>query len=378
MSKLLKRFDADFAGARDEAARGEALARKAGYLARVGSFDEAQSLIAQIRERFGDGRSTRVSIWTMLAEGLLHTYRSMSDQGADRIMRATALAGATRDRELIAATSAWRAHTQSERSEFAGMVRSLDDAFANSDSTNHEVLARLYMTLGNARMSIGDRQAAQDLYMYSRHHALECGDQATIDALIYNRAAFALAWLRARACFGETGNEQLKLLRLELASSKTYQQLIGVSALTNFVYLWQARLLLLTGEFENAIAALLEVRGMQPFAHYNYSVSLIDLEIGYCYLALGRSSEALEQTRDAVNAGLDNLHDDDRLVAAWIRTKLFDALPKLGDSAQAAVTLDQLRMEFNSSCAVLRKALEQLGQHAHIVRPTVNHPKSAL
>jgi tetratricopeptide (TPR) repeat protein len=311
----------------------------------------------------------------MLAEGLLHTFREMSDEGADRIMRANVLASATRDRALIAATSAWRAFAQSERSEFKGMARSLDTAFANSDSDDHEVLARLYMILANARMSVGDRAAAHDLYMYSRHHALECGDQATIDALMYNKAAFALAWLRARMCFGESNVEQLRQLRMELASAKTYQQMVGVAALSNFVYLWEARLLLMTEEFEAAIGALRAARSMQPFARYNYHVSLVDLEVGYCLLKLNRNDEAAQAVREALDHDLDDLHDDDKLVAAWIRALLFEALPHLGQAERASEVLEKLRRDFDAGCLELRQAVEGLGDHRHIVRPPVIQPK---
>lgn len=378
MSKLLASLDTEIARATDDTSRGELLARKAGYLSRIGSFDEAKALIADLRGRFGDGRSPRVSIWIMLAEGLLHTFREMSDEGADRIMRAHALARVTRDRGLIAATSAWRAFTQSERSEFKGMARSLDDAFTNADSDDHEVLARLYMILGNARMSIGDRAAANELYMYSRHHAVECGDQATIDALIYNKAAFALAWLRARMCFGESDIEQLRQLRMELVSAKTYQQLVGVSALSNFVYLWEARLFVLTEEFEAAVRALQAVRSMQPFARYNYDVSLVDLEIGYCRVRLNQLELAASEVPAALEADLAALHDDDKLVAAWTRTKIIQALPLLGDVKAAEAALEAVRNEFVSGCGDLRKAVDGVADHPHIVRPQVVHPKAHL
>ena len=378
MSKLLTQIDAQLSQAIDDARRGELLAKKAGYLARIGSFDEAQALIAEIRLKFGDGRSVRVSIWVMLAEGLLHTFREMSDEGADRIMRANALASATRDRELIASTSAWRAFTQSERSEFKGMARSLDHAFANSDSTDHEVLARLYMILGNAQMSIGDRVKAYEYYMLSRHHAIECGDQATIDAVIYNKAAFALAWQRARMCFGEVDAEYLRQLRIELMSAKAYQQMVGISALANFVQLWQARLLMLAGEFAEAVAALRDVRPLRPFADYNYNVALVDLEIAYCLVCAEQHDAAIAEVSQSMGADLSGLHDDDKLVAAWVRTKILEALPQLGDPKLAALALDAARSEFEAGCLALREALGGLAAHPHIQKPTVVQLKAPL
>ncbi|MCW5632188.1 MAG: hypothetical protein KIT17_02540 [Rubrivivax sp.] len=371
MSKLLATLDAQIAAAASETVRGELLAKRAGYLARVGSFDEARNAIASLRETFSDGRSPTVSIWIMLAEGLLHTFSEMSDKGADRIMRAHALASVTRDRSLIAATSAWRAFTQSERSEFRGMVRSINDAFANSDSADHEILARLYMIVANARMSVGERASANELYMFSRHHALECGDQAAIDALIYNKAAFALAWLRARMCFGERDSQQLRQLRGELASAKTYQQMAKVSALSNFVYLWEARLHLLAEDYVAAIEGLSRVRTMQPFARYNFHQSLVDLEIAYCHSRQGRSDLITPELQEAIQADLSGLHDDDRLVVAWLRNELVQGLPALGDAQSAAAELTARKDEFTKHCEEIRSAMEGLGAHPHIARPVI-------
>jgi tetratricopeptide (TPR) repeat protein len=255
------------------------------------------------------------------------------------------------------------------------MARSIDDAFANCDSDDHEVLARLYMTVGNARMSIGDRPIANELYMYSRHHALECGDQANIDALIYNKAAFALAWIRARSCYGEADAEFLRQLRLELASAKAYQQLANVSALSNFVFLWEARLHLLAGDYEQAIPALESVLQMQPFAGYNYHASLVSLEIAYCQLRARPEAINRPALQGALATDFAGLHDDDKLASAWLTSEILAAMPELGDVALARQKLEIAQAEFDSGCLDLRRILDGLAPQPHIQRPRVAVPK---
>ncbi|MBL8323421.1 MAG: hypothetical protein JNJ89_00530 [Rubrivivax sp.] len=375
MSKLLSTLNTGIASATDDLHRAELQAKKAGYLARVGRFEEAQQIIAQLRSAYGDGRSPSVSVWTMLAEGLLHTYRDMADEGADRIMRANVLAGAMRDRPLIAATATWRAHLQSERSEFKGMARSVDDAFANCTPEDHELLARLYMTIGNARMSVGSRTAANELYMFARHHALECGDQATIDALIYNKAAFALAWMRARSCYGELDQDLIRQIRVEIASAKTYQQLAEVGALANFVFLWEARLYLLSGEYDRAIPALESIQYMEPFARYNYHASLVRLEVAYCQIRTTQGIVDREAVRAAVDTDFSGLHDDDKLVATWLKREVVAAMPDLGDLSAASRRLEAAQAEFDASCLTLRNILDGLAPQPHIKRPPVAMPK---
>ena len=56
--------------------------------------------------------------------------------------------------------------------------------------------------------------------MRARQHALNDGDQASIEALLYNKAAFRLAWLRAQRCFGELQKVELDRLRVELATAR--------------------------------------------------------------------------------------------------------------------------------------------------------------
>ena len=65
MSKLLASLEAQIAVAARESLQGELLARKAGYLARIGSFDQAHELITQLRNRFSNGAIPSVSIWIM-------------------------------------------------------------------------------------------------------------------------------------------------------------------------------------------------------------------------------------------------------------------------------------------------------------------------
>jgi tetratricopeptide (TPR) repeat protein len=178
-------------------------------------------------------------------------------------------------------------------------------------------------------------------------------------------------------CFGEANVEHLRTLRLELTSAKAYQQMVGVSALANFVHLWMARLLLICSEFEAAVPALRAVRSMQPFARYNYNVSLIDLEIGFCLLRLGKLEAALAEVQSALQVDLGKLHDDDRLVAAWIRNELLEALPQMGDSAKARVELESERNAFEAGCTGLREVLDGLAPQPHILRPTIVLPRAA-
>ena len=189
MSQYLDRLESRLAAETDIARRAELEAQRAAYIARVGAFAEARETVSRIREQFGRGQSGRVAVRVMLAEGLIQAFERYSAEGLDRVMRAQALATAMRYGDLTALTSAWRAHCQSERSEFAGMSRSLRTALDVVDDNDHDSLARIAMTLANAFASCGEGPAANAWYSTCRHHALEAGDRATIEAMLYNKAA---------------------------------------------------------------------------------------------------------------------------------------------------------------------------------------------
>lgn len=360
MSQLLRRIDIELAVEHLPSKRGELLARRACYLARLGQFIESRELIEHTRNAFPTDSHPRVSIWVMLAEGVLYTFQDLSAQGRDRVMRAQVLATATRDRTLIAWTSAWHAHLLSECSDFAGMGRALEMAFRACSDDEHEAIARAGMVLANAYSTCGDRGRANHWYGAVRHHALEAGDQATIDALIYNKAAFAMAWLRTEACFFPVDELELKHIAGEISSARNYQDLIGIRAVNNFVDLWQSRLALLRGEFVNAISGLSTVREKGPFAAYNFDQAIIDLEIAYCHFKLGNTEQALELAA-SLHADLRRLHRDEQVVAAWLLSQLADIVPEAEAKVESLIgmNLDGAKSAYRSEQRELRAVLQR-------------------
>lgn len=352
MPDLLSRIDAALAIEGVPAKRGELLARRACYLARLGKFDDARRIIGELRSGFPATSSPRVSIWTMAVEGIICTFEDLSEEGHDRIMRAQTLAAAVRDRTLIAWTSAWRAHLQSERSDFSGMARSLEATLSACANDEHDALARASMVLANAYSSCGVVELATRWYASSRHHALEIGDQATIDALIYNKAAFTVGWLRAEACFSSLDQAAIAHTAGQIASARNYQSLIGIRAVNNFAELWQARLSLLQADYQSAISGLSEVRHKEPFAVYNFDQALIDIELAYCHYKMGHlaSASGLAPHR---KVDLTGLHRDEQLVAAWLREQM-------AEIAEDACSIEQTRNDLQATRAAYRLEQSQL------------------
>ena len=335
MSQLLHRLDERLRFESDLNVRAELLAQRAGYLSRVGRFDEARTIISEVRSSFGNTRDGRATVQVMLAEGLALHFEFLGAETGDRLARAHLLAQAMRDRELTAITSAWRAHLSFEASDWQLTSRFLLQAFQNSEQDNHSALARCALVLFNAFALCGDRRESQYWFMKGRDHALKQGDQATIDALLYSRAAFGAAWLRAQRSRGLVQPNEIALARREVNSARNLQNLTRVDAHSRYIDLCDARLRTIDGDYQGAIDLLTVLRedGLYPRGHF--SQPLVDLELAYCRVQLGHKSADSLTPSSGELAWIEELDIDDRLGAAWMVAELsrVDGASELSESA---------------------------------------------
>lgn len=359
MSQLLERLRRELSNESNPVKRGQLIAQIAAALARLGRFEEAKQCVADVRSQFGGGQSGAVTIWTMLSEGIIFHYEALSPAAIDRLKGAQALAIAMRYAEGIAATAAWKAHIEFELSMFDDMATSLDLALDNVVDTDLDVKTRLAMILSNAYMVCGDRDTAQDWFLRGREMAVKNGDKASIEALLYNRTVFGLSYLRVRRALGQPVVIDLPMLRGEIDSAKSLQSLSTVNALTNHIFLWSARLMIVAEQFEAAISELESVRSLAPFATHNFSQSLIDLEIAYCHMRLGQSDLARERYLSLDLSDLPSIDLDEQIVCTRLRLHLC-SLPGCGEAASYQEKLEELSCRFEDEGKHLLGALGRL------------------
>lgn len=353
MSQLLLKIDSELRSAVTPSDRGKLLARKSAYLARIGKFEDSKSIVYELRKDFGNNRSSNVTIWIMLTEGIIHYYENLGLEAHDRIARAQLLSASIGDQELAATTSAWRAHLEFERSDFRAMAASIESAFKFMTLENLAAQTRVSMVLSDCHFLCGDRAGGQKWFLRSRDTALKEGDQASIEALLYNKAAFALAWLRSQRCFGPIASDQLSLLRLELASARNLQDMAGINALSHVVHLCEARLLLLEEKYEEGISKLQSVRNAAPYGEYNFNQSLIDLEIEYCRHRLDQSeTKSSQPTWD-----FDALDIDEQMIAAWMVSEIYSDSTEAGDVEKIGSRFSEKKIGYARTLAELRSIL---------------------
>ncbi len=322
MSRLLSRLQSDLLIASDPLEKAELLARISGYLARTGRFDEARQFVAELRLNYAGEKSGLATVWIMLAEALIHIFSDLNPLALDRVKRAQILGLAMKYPAAIALASAWRAHLEFENSLFEAMVISIRTGMRHAALDDHDSQVRLAMVLANAFMISGDRANSQVWFAKARNHAVKNGDQASIEALLYNRTAFGISIVRSDRCIDIVQQADLVTLRKEVESDMNLQKLTGISALDNHIYLWSARLSILEGKFAEAIEGLASSRQGFPFADYNFSQQMIDLEMVYCLAHTGQLDKALRVFDSIDFKPIECLDLDERLVAAAMQYDL--------------------------------------------------------
>jgi tetratricopeptide (TPR) repeat protein len=335
----------------------ELLARLAAHLARIGRFDDATKKLVELRAGYAKIHTGPATVWIMLAEGLVHLFQEEQLKALDRIKRAQVLGRAMGYHAIIASASAWKAHIELGRSEFAALTESLGLAFENVDANDHDTHTRLAMVLFNALATKGDQVEAQKWFLRAHDRAVKNGDQASIEALLYNRATFGVANLRAACCFHAITPEDISFARSEMESVRNLQQLVRGTTLRNQLDLWFARLMILEGKFDEAVQCLQEVRTTHPFADTNFDQRFIDLEIAYC-LAKSGAMGAEEATGKEFADAFDSLDVDEQLVAAWMQFQIAsgqqlstEVAAKAARLTNAKAAFEQMRTDLGAAIA---------------------------
>jgi hypothetical protein len=359
MSQLLKRLQRELSTCTDPLARAELLARISGNLARIGNFDEARQCIAELRRDYAGPRSGPATVWIMLAEGLLHLFSDLNPSALDRVKRAQILGLAMRYPAAVALSSAWKAHLEFEKSQFDEMVLSIRIGLEHADEDDHDSQVRIAMVLANAFMVSGDRINSQVWFAKARTHAISNGDQASIEALLYNRTAFSIASIRSDRCMGCDVQIDLTITRKEVESATNLQELTRIGALTNHMPLWSARLSILERNFPRAISELEISRQGAPFADYNFSQQMIDLETVYCLAKIGKIDQALLVFEAIDLDSIGSLDLDEQLAAASMQYELDLISDRFSRGIDTLVRFEQLKSKYASSRYALRSSLEE-------------------
>lgn len=359
MTPLLTRIDQDLVQRRCPDLRAELQAERAAYLARVGSFSDARSALADVRQTHADGRNPRVSVAMMVAEGVLHCFEDFNPRARDRLQRAHLLSESCGLADLSALSAAWLAQVEFLCGDIPALQRWLACWQPAPAKAGTAADLRFGLVHANALMACGETRRARSWFERTRQGAIDLGDEATIAASLHDKASAGLDRHRTDPADAAAEVGSLDLVAMEVASAYNFRVGAGHQALLPAAQACRARVLLLQGRHAAARAlfeALLDI----PALRLNFvpDTLLLRLEHAACLQALGETSRATE-----VYAAIDvrrhaQLLPKDRMLFLALYGRVSEALGFAPLSPELAAALQQARTAWQAALAELRTALQ--------------------
>lgn len=328
MKPLLARIDEELATCADPYRRAELLGERGCYWARLGRFRSCQEIINLLRLEFSSSANPTLLVWAMIVEGIHNYFDALSSAALDRVFRAHECARALKAKNLCDFGAAWLAHLEFERSNFSEVVRLAEIVDKRGAECSVSAQSRMAMVLGDVMQFSGDRISSKYWYSLAHQMALRIGDQAALGALMYNRASFSVANLRANLAAREieVDSELLKLASMELASARAFERAIGAVVLVHLLDLSDARVCLLQRDFSGALRRFYSVEPAIDSCERRSNRSHVSGDIMYCELMCGRTDRALEMAIDLIDSDHLSMDVDDRVVLARHLVDVFTAV----------------------------------------------------
>jgi tetratricopeptide (TPR) repeat protein len=325
-SRLLAKLDAALAHACLRAER-------AGFLARLGHFDEARAVIASLHAQFDARPQPAISVWLAMAEGWMLHFGSLSEGARDKFKRAQAMSLATGLLPLQALSSAWVAHLDYLADDIADMVRNVSLALKLAAPDHHGARARACMVvaLGYAFAEREDR--AQPWYVRAREHATADGDETTLSAINYNLCSQRAHRAMQAALFGGEAMEQVRQATVGAQATDNFDAWIGATSLDALVPMHRAGLASIQGQYAQALSLYEKHLDDSRRQGLSRLAPTYLADMAWCRWHLGDGAGALRDAQDAAGAIDPSIHADDRAMA---HARLASVFKLLDDTAAAA------------------------------------------
>ncbi len=333
-SRLLRGLDARIAGAKSRLEADCALAEQALYLARQGAAGRADEIVRELRLRYDGRPHIAVAVWVNLCEGIASHFSDMGADAALKIRRADALATASGSTRLGALTAAWSAHMAYLAASFESMAGDLGRALRLAEPDHHGARSRACLVVAQGLHFAGRPDLAQPWYEATRQHALDCGDDATLGALLHNASWLRATQLRHDLVLAGRAAPDSEQALMSADSACHFDRFTGVTSLQSLAPMLRAQLLAVLGRPAEAIVLY--------DAYFAASVTegvrgTIEADLladrAFCHASLGDLANARRHAESALACLQPGGHCVDRVVA---HKRLAQVLTVLGDVDHAA------------------------------------------
>ena len=318
------------------------LAKKAGCLARNTRIAEAKTL-TKVLQTANIGHDPKLSGWLLLAEGLIEHFGSLNNSKSQlKFNRAFSISKIALDRELTSVAAAWLAHCELVSGEIKSTVAYLVIAFESESPENGDARGRASMVLADTLNWAGRNDLARIWYKKARQHAVQDGDIAMQNVMIFNTAAFGVAGLTMRDCQEILTPQDWRFISLEVASSRNLHSALGVDALASTVSNMQAELFVVQKKWLEALTLFNENITQAPDEGQQRVLSKLLSQRAWCRANLGDSLGA-ESDIKATQLYISDCADLDDI--AILNFRISAAAELIGDSI-TATTHKKIAMEY--------------------------------
>lgn len=303
-------------------------AQRAAYRVRLGDFKFVDAELAALHARHDAKPRAAISAWVNLAEGLRSHYTDLGQPARDKIQRAHALSSAAGLTPIQALCAAWLAHLAYLRMDVPAIARYAGQALQVAAPDDHAARSRANLVVAQSFDEAGRADRARPWYERAHHHATTEGDDATLSAMMWNRAALGLMNLRQQSCGGQSDATARNRVRLSADSTERFDWGLGVQSLQSLHPILRAQLLTESGSFAEALA-LFETHLNEALTQGMNSVAgALLADQAWCRLQLSERDAAIADARAAEAHLHQSLTCGDRAPAHSRLAQVFDALQR--------------------------------------------------
>jgi hypothetical protein len=298
----------------DIGVKAEIDAQIAYHASRIGRFDLARNILGRIRLESAHSYPASVAIWVIIVDGVLAFFEKLDVGSSDRFRRAHALSVALGLNDLRALSAAWLAHSNFGCCQYSLMLESINDCLLFSRPVGDLASSRVGLVLASSYLYAGNLDESRVWYEAARQSAVIDSDRATLGAIMYNRAAVALARYRVDNCLSLPHALEIGVVSNAVSSASSFQVLTSNEALSQLLRMCEARLAMVENNFDSAILIFDGIRQADSGSMSGTADKFFDLEYLYCLVKLKRIDREGFLAYDINISHSINLDCDDRVV----------------------------------------------------------------
>ncbi len=231
--------------------------RHAVYKTRLGNTEYARKVIQSARSVLSQMNTAQMVAHVNFAEGVCDYFESGASKAIDKLNRSRALGvGCPPDDDLPLLTAAWLAAIYRALAQWDKLSHVLTDIFNSERPVSDEVAVRACLVVADAWEDIEATEMADKWYKAARESALRLGDDSSLGAILYNRAAIRVFNTRIREVKGRDFDIDECHIVVQAASAENYAHHVGDVSLGWAFDLLFGQLAILCGQYVEATRRL--------------------------------------------------------------------------------------------------------------------------